>query len=83
MPKEKRQLGIASRVQELLERLGVRNPGSSIDSAMTVSQGVATVPPDSKGTWSSLLRPKRRPRRLYRAKQSGRALIAVAEPRSA
>jgi diguanylate cyclase (GGDEF)-like protein/PAS domain S-box-containing protein len=74
-------LGIANRVQELLERLGVRNPGSSIDSAMTVSQGVATVSPDSKGTWSSLL--LEADRALYRAKQSGRGRIAVAEPRSA
>jgi two-component system, cell cycle response regulator len=74
-------LRIANRVQELVERLGVRNPGSSIDRAMTVSQGVATALPDSKGSWSSLLLDA--DRALYRAKQTGRARIALAEPRSA
>ncbi len=72
-------LRIANRVQELLEKLGVGNPGSSIDSAMTVSQGAATASPDTKGTWNSLL--LEADRALYRAKQSGRARIAVAEPR--
>jgi PleD family two-component response regulator len=47
---------------------------------MTVSQGLATASPDSKGTWSSLL--LEADRALYRAKQTGRARIAVAEPRS-
>jgi diguanylate cyclase (GGDEF)-like protein/PAS domain S-box-containing protein len=71
---------IANRVQELVESLGVRNPGSSIDSAMTVTQGAATASPDSKGSWSSLLLDA--DRALYRAKQTGRARIAVAEPRT-
>jgi diguanylate cyclase (GGDEF)-like protein/PAS domain S-box-containing protein len=71
---------IANRVQELVERLGIRNPGSSIDSAMTVSQGAATASPDNKGTWSSLL--LEADRALYRAKEAGRARIAVVEPRS-
>jgi len=71
-------LRIANRVQDLIERLAVGNPGSSIDSAMTVSQGVATASPDSKGTWSSLL--LEADRALYRAKQTGRARIAIAEP---
>jgi diguanylate cyclase (GGDEF)-like protein/PAS domain S-box-containing protein len=74
-------LRIANRVQELVEGLGVRNPGSSIDHAMTVSQGAATALPDSKGTWSSLL--LEADRALYHAKQTGRARIALAEPSSA
>lgn len=74
-------LRIANRVQELVERLGVTNPGSSINHSMTVCQGVATALPDSKGTWSSLL--LEADRALYRAKQTGRARIALAEPRSA
>jgi diguanylate cyclase (GGDEF)-like protein/PAS domain S-box-containing protein len=73
-------LRIANRVQELVEKLGVRNPGSSIDSAMTVSQGLATASPDSKGTWSSLF--LEADRALYRAKQTGRARIAVADART-
>ena len=73
-------LRIANRVQELVEGLGVRNPGSSIDRAMTVSQGAATALPDSKGTSSSLL--LEADRALYHAKQTGRARIAVADPRS-
>jgi diguanylate cyclase (GGDEF)-like protein/PAS domain S-box-containing protein len=73
-------LMIASRVQELVEKLGVSNPGSSIDSAMTVSQGLATASPDSKGTWRSLLLAA--DRALYRAKQTGRARIAVADART-
>jgi PleD family two-component response regulator len=67
-------------VQELVEGLGVRNPGSSIDHTMTVSQGAATALPDSKGTWSSLLHEA--DRALYRAKQMGRARIALGEPRT-
>jgi diguanylate cyclase (GGDEF)-like protein/PAS domain S-box-containing protein len=73
-------LRIASRVQELIEELRVANPGSAINTAMTVSQGAATASPDSKGTWSSLL--LEADRALYRAKQTGRARIAVAEPRA-
>lgn len=74
-------LRIANRVQELIEKLEVTNPGSTIDRAMTVSQGVATALPDSKGTCGSLL--LEADRALYRAKQTGRARIALAEPRSA
>jgi diguanylate cyclase (GGDEF)-like protein/PAS domain S-box-containing protein len=73
-------LRIASHVQELIEELRVANPGSAINTAMTVSQGAATASPDSKGTWSSLL--LEADRALYRAKQTGRARIAVAEPRA-
>jgi PleD family two-component response regulator len=47
---------------------------------MTVTQGAATASPDSKGSWSSLLLDA--DRALYRAKQTGRARIAVAEPRT-
>jgi diguanylate cyclase (GGDEF)-like protein/PAS domain S-box-containing protein len=72
---------IANHVHGLIEELGVRNPGSAIHGSMTVSQGTATALPDSKGSWSSLL--LEADRALYRAKQSGRARIAVAEPRSA
>jgi diguanylate cyclase (GGDEF)-like protein/PAS domain S-box-containing protein len=71
-------LRIANRVQELIEELKVRNPGSAINTSMTVSQGAATASPDAKGTWSSLLLDA--DRALYRAKQTGRARIAVAEP---
>jgi diguanylate cyclase (GGDEF)-like protein len=73
-------LRIANRVHELIEELRVRNPGSTIDSAMTVSQGVATAMPDSKGTWNSLMLDA--DRALYRAKQTGRARIAVADTRT-
>jgi PleD family two-component response regulator len=47
---------------------------------MTVSQGAATALPDSKGTWSSLMLDA--DRALYRAKQMGRARIAVADART-
>jgi diguanylate cyclase (GGDEF)-like protein/PAS domain S-box-containing protein len=73
-------LRIASRVQELIEELKVRNPGSTINTDMTVSQGVATALPDSKGTGSSLMLDA--DRALYRAKQPGRARIAVADTRT-
>ena len=67
-------LRIAERMQEMVERLDLRNPGLLISTRMTVSQGVATVVPNSKGNWKSLLLDA--DRALYRAKQMGRARVA-------
>jgi diguanylate cyclase (GGDEF)-like protein/PAS domain S-box-containing protein len=69
-------LAIAGRVQELIEGLELKNPGSPISSIMTVSQGVATALPDSKGSSSGLM--LEADRALYRAKQMGKARIAIA-----
>jgi diguanylate cyclase (GGDEF)-like protein len=68
-------LAIAERVQGMIERLKLKNPGSPISSMMTVSEGVATALPDSKGSSSGLM--LEADRALYQAKQMGRARIAV------
>jgi diguanylate cyclase (GGDEF)-like protein/PAS domain S-box-containing protein len=73
-------LRIADRLQEMIEALNVRNPGSLISPRLTVSQGVAASVPGSKGNWKSLL--LEADRALYRAKQMGRARVAKSgEPR--
>jgi diguanylate cyclase (GGDEF)-like protein/PAS domain S-box-containing protein len=72
-------LAIARRVQEMVERLRIKNLGSAISSMMTVTQGVATALPDSKGSSSGLL--LEADRALYRAKNMGRARIAIATSR--
>ena len=67
-------LRIANSMQDMVKGLDVRNPGSLISSRLTVSQGVATSVPSSKGNWKSLL--LEADRALYRAKQMGRARVA-------
>ena len=69
-------LVIAGRVQEMIDRLRIKNPGSPISTMMTVTQGVATALPDSKGSSRGLL--LEADRAMYRAKKMGRARIAVA-----
>lgn len=69
-------LAIARRVQELVRDLDVRHPGSPIAAKLTLSQGLATACPDSKGTCISLVLDA--DRALYRAKQMGRNRIVAA-----
>lgn len=61
---------IAAQVQDSIHQLGIANSGSDIANTITVSQGVATALPDSKGGWSSLLRDA--DLALYQAKEAGR-----------
>jgi diguanylate cyclase (GGDEF)-like protein/PAS domain S-box-containing protein len=67
-------LAIAARLHGMVESLKIKNPGSPIFGLMTVSQGVATATPDSKGTWRGLL--LEADRALYEAKHMGRGRIA-------
>jgi len=66
---------VASQVQEAIGRLSLANPGSPIDSKVTVSQGVATLWPLKKGAGNSLMLAV--DRALYDAKQTGRNRIAI------
>lgn len=68
---------IANRLEAMVHSLAIANPGSSLSQMMTVSQGIATASPDSKGTWSSLV--MEADRALYVAKQNGRNRIAVSK----
>ncbi len=67
-------VAIAERLHGMVETLKIKNPGSPISRLMTVSQGIATATPDSKGTWRGLLLDA--DRALYEAKHMGRGRIA-------
>jgi diguanylate cyclase (GGDEF)-like protein/PAS domain S-box-containing protein len=71
---------IAAQVQDSIHQLGIANSGSDIANTITVSQGVATALPDSKGGWSSLLRDA--DLALYQAKEAGRDRMVSLEQRS-
>jgi diguanylate cyclase (GGDEF)-like protein/PAS domain S-box-containing protein len=67
---------IAQRTQAMMEQLRIDHPRSSVSHRLTVSQGVATAMPHSKGTWNRLL--LEADRALYRAKHMGRARVVAA-----
>jgi diguanylate cyclase (GGDEF)-like protein/PAS domain S-box-containing protein len=72
-------LAIAERLQQMIESLKIKNPGSPNSGQMTVSQGVATATPESKGTWRGLL--LEADLALYDAKNLGRGRIAAFKSR--
>jgi two-component system, chemotaxis family, response regulator WspR len=72
-------LAIAKRVQELVNRRRIRNPGSSHSGRMTVSQGLATAVPDSRSNAKRIM--LEADRALYRAKHAGPGRIADASAR--
>ena len=72
-------LAIAERLHGMVETLKIKNPGSPIAGLMTISQGVATATPDSKGTWRGLMLDA--DRALYEAKHMGRGRIARSSAR--
>jgi diguanylate cyclase (GGDEF)-like protein/PAS domain S-box-containing protein len=67
---------IANQVKDAITRLDLPNPGSSSSPRVTVSQGIATANPATKGEFSSLMLSA--DRALYKAKHLGRNRISVA-----
>ena len=72
-------LGIANRLQETVNGLKIKNPGSPKSGLLTLSQGVATAFPNAKGSSTGLL--LEADRAMYDAKHMGRARISTAERR--
>lgn len=72
-------LAIAERLQKMIASLKIKNPGSPSSGPMTVSQGIATATPESKGTWRGLL--LEADLALYDAKHMGRGRIATYKSR--
>jgi diguanylate cyclase (GGDEF)-like protein/PAS domain S-box-containing protein len=71
-------LHVAYRLEDAVRELSIPNPVAHTSGRLTVSQGVATAWPDKRGTGEGLLLAA--DRAMYKAKQSGRQTICVADP---
>ncbi len=70
-------LKIAEKVQAGVDSLDIHHPRSPVSTRITVSQGAVTAMPNLKNTLSDLL--CEADRALYRAKNTGRSRIVVAQ----
>lgn len=68
---------VANCVEVAIRDLAIPNPVSMMTARLTVSQGVATAWPNQRGTGEGLLLSA--DRAMYKAKQSGRQAICVAD----
>lgn len=68
---------VARRLEQAVQALAIAHPDSPVGTQLTVSQGVAAVVPKTGDEPTLLL--DAADQQLYRAKQSGRARICVAE----
>jgi len=71
---------IAVQIQNLIRQLRVAHSCSDIVHTITVSQGIATALPGSKGSWACLLRDA--DIALYQAKEAGRDRMVSMSPRT-
>ena len=68
----------ATRLRELVNAEGITHEGSEVAGHITVSQGLVTVRPDSDMEPAKLV--EMADKALYKAKESGRNSIEIAEP---
>ena len=70
---------VARRIRDRVKALQIPHQGSSVDSFVTLSLGVATRIPDKSASWQDLIADA--DRALYRAKELGRDRVMTSKMR--